>query len=153
LRGRCAVRCDGSCANSAWKTRRRFLASRRNRAARTSCVWCPGTWLAECCRPTCGWLDGRGGAGRRTDSSQLCRLWLVRTLYLDRGHSGNGVEVGVNMQHGQAPCLRCRRDKQVDNGRSLVLTEIDQVVLNAFDEAPRILGHRVPAEQGPEDTA
>jgi hypothetical protein len=53
------------------------------------------------------------------------QLRLVRTLYLDSGHSGDGVEVGVNMQHGEAPCLCCCCDEKVDDGGPFVLTEVD----------------------------
>src|SRR5262249_9400522 len=54
------------------------------------------------------------------------------------------------MEHGQTPCLGRRGDEEVDNRRAFVLTQVDQAVLGALDEAPGVIGHGMPGEERPE---
>jgi len=77
----------------------------------------------------------------------------VRAPCPDRGDPRDGVEVGVDVQHGQSPRVRRGCDEQVDHRRPLVLTEVDERVLGAFHESPRIVRHGVPTEQGAQLTS
>lgn len=93
-----------------------------------------------------GVLNGAVAAGStRVDRARPSRL--VGPSRTNICHSRDRVEVGIHMQHGEAPCLRCRGHEQVDNRRALVQAPADQLVLRLLHEPPTGVRHRVPGEE------
>jgi hypothetical protein len=75
------------------------------------------------------------------------QLGLVSASNLERHDAGNGVEVRVNMQDCKTPGLRCCGDEEVDHRGAFVLAQVDESVLGALHEAPRVVGHWMPSEE------